>query len=231
MLNNYFSSSLEEANPDYDEEIKIIVLGETGVGKSNIIIRYNGGQFDPNSIPNNGSSFIVKYYTFGNKIYRINVWDTAGQEKYHSLTRIFVKDSQIALLVYAINDYSSFEKLDYWYDMVKDACHNVVFSIIGNKIDLYAEEKVDQKEAKEKANKFNAIFQLTSALNDDSGIDEIFEKLVKEYIKSMGKSIEIEGLKDINSNGSNIKLDKKLIKNSNDTNKTLKRKKKKKKCC
>jgi small GTP-binding protein len=226
MFNNYFSSSLEEANTDYDEEIKIIVVGETGVGKSNIIIRYNGGEFEPNSIPNNGSSFIVKYYTFGNKVYRINVWDTAGQEKYHSLTKIFVKDSQIALLVYAINDSNSFEQLDYWYNMVKDACNNIIFSIIGNKIDLLSEEKVDLKKAKEKANQYNAMFQLTSALNDDSGIDEIIEKLVKEYIKSLGRSIEIESLKDISSN---IKLDKRLI-NSNDTNRAYKGKRKKK-CC
>ena len=226
MFNNYFSSSLEEANTDYDEEIKIIVVGETGVGKSNIIIRYNGGEFEPNSIPNNGSSFIVKYYTFGNKVYRINVWDTAGQEKYHSLTKIFVKDSQIALLVYAINDSNSFEQLDYWYNMVKDACNNIIFSIIGNKIDLLSEEKVDLKKAKEKANQYNAMFQLTSALNDDSGIDEIIEKSVKEYIKSLGRSIEIESLKDISSN---IKLDKRLI-NSNDTNRAYKGKRKKK-CC
>ena len=226
MFNNYFSSSLEEANTDYDDEIKIIVVGEAGVGKSNIIIRYNGGEFEPNSIPNNGSSFIVKYYTFGNKVYRINVWDTAGQEKYHSLTKIFVKDSQIALLVYAINDSNSFEQLDYWYNMVKDACNNIIFSIIGNKIDLLSEEKVDIKKAKEKANQYNAMFQLTSALNDDSGIDEIIEKLVKEYIKSLGRSIEIESLKDISSN---IKLDKRLI-NSNDTNRAYKGKRKKK-CC
>ena len=227
MFNNYFSSSLEEANTDYDEEIKIIVVGETGVGKSNIIIRYNGGEFEPNSIPNNGSSFIVKYLTFGNKVYRINVWDTAGQEKYHSLTKIFVKDSQIALLVYAINDSNSFEQLDYWYNMVKDACNNIIFSIIGNKIDLLSEEKVDLKKAKEKANQYNAMFQLTSALNDDSGIDEIIEKLVKEYIKSLGRSIEIESLKDISSNY--IKLDKRLI-NSSDTNRGYKGKRKKK-CC
>ena len=227
MYNNNYSSSIEDTKAEYDEEIKIIVVGETGVGKSNIVIRYNGGEFESDSLPNNSSSFIIKYYTFGKKVYRINVWDTAGQEKYHSLTRIFVKDSQIALLVYAINDYNSFEKLDFWYNTVKDACNNIIFAVIGNKIDLFDEEKVDQKEAKAKADEYNAKYGLTSALNDDTGIDEIIENLVKDYIKSRGGSVEIDKFKNGN-NSNSIKLDKSLLYKKNSKNKLDK---KKGKCC
>ena len=226
MFNNSYSSSLEDTKADYDEEIKVILIGDSGVGKTNIIIRYNGGQFDPNSLPSNSSSFIAKYYTFGNKIYRINVWDTCGQEKYHSLTKIFVKDSQIALLVYAINDYNSFKNLDFWYNTVKDACNNIIFAVIGNKSDLFEEEKVDENEAITKAKEYNASFKLTSALNDDNGIDEIIENLVKNYIKSKGGSIEIGKLEYFPNN--NIKLDKNLIFNNNEINKSKKRKAK---CC
>jgi len=220
---NYFSSSFgEDAKSEYDEEIKIIILGETGVGKSNIIVRYSGGQFDPDSLPNNCSSFISKFYNFGDKIYRINVWDTAGQEKYHSLTKLFVKDSQIALLVYAINDYNSFEKLDFWYNTVKDACENILFCVIGNKIDLYMDEKVDEKEARQKAKEYNANFGLTSCLNDDAGIDEIIENLVKEYIQSKGGSIERKLFPD----NENIKLERDSKSIEKDKSKV-----KKKKCC
>ena len=222
MFNNSYSTSSEDTKPDYDEEIKVVVLGESGVGKSNIIIRYNGGKFDSNSLPNNSSTFVPKYYTFGEKIYRINVWDTAGQEKYHSLTKIFVKDSQIALLVYAINDHNSFEKLDFWYNTAKEVCKNVIIAVVGNKIDLFEEEEVDQKEAKDKAKKYNAKFQLTSALNDDTGIDEIIEDLVKEYIKSNGGSIEIGSFRN---NTNNIKL------NNKDINKYHIKNKGKKRCC
>ena len=218
MFRDTYSSSFDDTKVDYDEEIKIIVLGETGVGKSNIIIRYGGGQFDPNSVPNNTSSYIVKYYTFGNKVYRINLWDTAGQEKYYSLTKLFVKDTQIALLVYAIDDYHSFEKIDFWYNLIKEACKDSIISIIGNKIDLIMSEKVDQNEGKEKAKKYNAEFGLTSALNDDSGIDEIIENLVKKYIKSIGGSTKIDLLKN------NIKIEQN--KKSPEINK-----KKKKGCC
>lgn len=213
MYNYSSSSSFGDSKTEYDEEVKVVLLGETGVGKSNIIVRYNGGEFDSNSLPNNSCSFIIKYYNFGNKIYRINVWDTAGQEKYHSLTKIFIKDSKIALLVYAINDYKSFEKLDFWYNTVKEACNNIIVAVVGNKIDLYEEEKVDQNEAKAKAKEYNAKFQLTSALNDDTGIDEIFEILVKEYIKSKGGSTEMEGLEYIDKykldNNNNKKVAKK----------------------
>ena len=226
MFYSSYSSSLEDTKTDYDEEIKVILLGETGVGKTNIILRYHGGEFDSNSLPSNTSSFIAKYYTFGNKIYRINVWDTCGQEKYHSLTKIFVKDSQIALLVYAINDYNSFKNLDFWYNTVKDACKNIIIAVIGNKIDLYEEEKVDENEAINKAKEYNAIFKLTSALNDDNGIDEIVENLVKKYIKSKGGSIETAKLKYFPNN--KFKLDKNSNFNSNKKNKS---KKSKSKCC
>jgi len=221
MNKNNFSSSTDDGKADYDEEIKVIIVGESGVGKSNIIIRYNGGQFDSHSLPNNSSCFIVKYYKFGKKIYRINVWDTAGQEKYHSLTKIFIKDSHIALLVYAINDYNSFEKLDFWHNTVKEVCKNIMISVIGNKIDLFDEEKVDQKLAKAKAEEYNANFGLTSALNDDTGIDEIIENIVKDYIKSKGGSIETDDLQNITDS---FKIDKKYISNN-------KSKGKKNKCC
>ena len=224
MLNRNYSTSSEDTKADYDEEIKVVVLGESGVGKSNIIIRYNGGQFDSNSLPNHSSSFVAKYYTFGEKIYRINVWDTAGQEKYHSLTKIFVKDSQIALLVYAINDHNSFEKLDFWYNTAKEVCKNIIIAVVGNKIDLFEEEKVDQKEAKDKAKEFNAKFQLTSALNEETGIDEIIENLVKEYIKSKGGSIKMGSFR----NNNNIKLNKNDI---NKFNSNIKTRGKKTKCC
>ena len=184
------SSSDDDSVVDYDEEIKIVVLGESGVGKSNIINRYNGGQFDPNSVPNNSSFFMSKNLKFGEKIYRINLWDTAGQEKYHSLTKIFLNEAKIAFLVYAINDKNSYEKIDFWYKLVKESCGNILISLIGNKKDLYEEEQVNEQEAIEKARTLNATFGLTSALEEDTGFDEIINKVIKKYIHDKGESTE-----------------------------------------
>ena len=109
--------------------------------------------------------------------------------------------------------------------IISETCKNIIIGVIGNKIDLFEEEEVDENEAKAKAEKYNANFGLTSALNDDSGIDEIMENLVKIYIKSKGGSIEIENLECFSNN--TLKLDKNLI-NNNEKNKS---RQKKSKCC
>ena len=145
MFNN---SSDEDSKPvDYNIEIKIVILGESGVGKSNLINRYNGGQFNPDSLPNNSSFFMSKNLKFGEKIYRINVWDTAGQEKYHSLTKIFLNEAKIAFIVYAINNKKSYQKVDFWYDLLKESCGDILVALIGNKRDLYEVEQVNEEEA------------------------------------------------------------------------------------
>ena len=206
------SSSDDDSKVDYNEEIKVVILGESGVGKSNIINRYNGGEFNPNSLPNNSSFFMSKNLIFGEKIYRINLWDTAGQEKYHSLTKIFLKETKIVFLVYAINDKLSFEKLDFWYKIVKESCEDAILAIIGNKKDLYEEEQINEEEAIKKAQSFNATFGLTSALEEDTGFDEIITKVIKEYIQNKGESVENKLFK---TNSNNFKIDSSTFKEKN----------------
>ena len=220
MFNN--SSSDDDTVVDYNEEIKIVFLGESGVGKSNIINRYNGGQFNPNSVPNNSSFFMSKNLKFGEKIYRINLWDTAGQEKYHSLTKIFLNEAKIAFIIYAINDKASYEKIDFWYNLVKESCGNIVIAIIGNKKDLYEEEQVNEEDAIKKAKSLNATFGLTSALEDDTGFDEIRNKVLKKYIEDQGESTENQVF------SSNIKLS---LRDTIKSTKSEDSSKKKKKLC
>ena len=212
-----YSYSLTDESSIYDEEIKLIVIGDSSVGKTNLIVRYNGGEFDSNSQSTNTASFISKELEFGEKVYRINVWDTAGQEKYHSLAKIFMKGANIALLVYAINDKISFDNLDFWYEKVKEVSGDIIIGIAGNKIDLFEEEKISEDEAREKANKYNAKIKFTSALNEETGVDEIIEDLVKEFInKKCGGSTRISTLfndKSIKLNENDFYDDKDLKKN------------------
>ena len=127
---------------------------------------------------------------FGEKIYRINIWDTAGQEKYHSLTKIFLNEAKIVFLAYAINNKSSYDKIDFWYKLVKENSGEAVFALIGNKKDLYEEEQVNELDAIKKAKDLNVEFGLTSAMAEETGFDEIINKMIKKYIQNIGESVE-----------------------------------------
>ena len=203
-----------------DNEIKrnIITLGKTDVGKTCILNRYFNKTFSSSTLMTIGMDCYTKKYIIKSKNFKVNFYDTAGQEKYHSLTKIFVHDSKIAFIVYAINDLISYQKVDFWYNFIKENCGDIIIGIIGNKKDLYEEEEVNEKEAIKKAEELGVIFGLTSALEDDTGFDEIMQSLVKQYITKKGGSVENEIF------SKNIKLN---------ANKSFKDHeiKRKKKCC
>lgn len=110
---------MSEENPS----CKVVLLGESGVGKTCIITRYINGYFEENGMSTTGASFAGKTMTFEEygKTVKFDIWDTAGQEKYRALTKIFYKDASIAVLVYDITRRESFEELKkYWYNQVKE---------------------------------------------------------------------------------------------------------------
>ena len=100
--------------------IKLIIIGSVNVGKTSLLTRYATGKFQRTLKSTSNASFIIKNKIINNKEYEIKLWDTAGQEKYRSLTKIFIKDAKIALLVYAIDDLSSFIDLKMWLKIIKD---------------------------------------------------------------------------------------------------------------
>ena len=117
-----------EEDDDYEREkekiCKVVLLGESGVGKTSIISSYINNKFSEALQTTTGASYVSKSMTFKeykNKIIRFEIWDTAGQEKYRSMTQIFYKDAQIAILVYDITNEESFEEIqNYWYDQVRE---------------------------------------------------------------------------------------------------------------
>ena len=162
---------------DKPNNCKIVLLGESGVGKTCIISRYVNGTYDDKSESTNGASYASKTIEIQGKNLRFDIWDTAGQEKYRSLTKFFYKDATIAILVYDITRKQSFEEWkNYWYDQLKTCGEKNVVGIAGNKCDKFDEEEVSETEAKEFASSVDAVFGLTSAFKN-SGIDELFNKV------------------------------------------------------
>ena len=156
---------------------KVVLLGDSGVGKTCIISRYISGAFDQNSPTTNGASYASKIITLDNvaKTISLDIWDTAGQEKYKSLTKFFYKDAKVAILVYDITQKESYNNLkNYWYEQLKEfGSKDIVIGIAGNKCDMYEKEEVSENEAKKFAEEIGAFFEITSAKNN-TGINDLF---------------------------------------------------------
>ncbi len=161
------------------KSVKAVLLGESGVGKTCIIARFINNTFENNIMSTTGASYAGKtmaFEEFGGKCIKFEIWDTAGQEKYRALTKIFYKDAGVAILVYDITRKESFDELkDYWYNQIKEcAPKNIVIGIAANKCDLYDNEQVSEDEARNFANEIGAVFKLTSA-STNQGIEDLFK--------------------------------------------------------
>ena len=192
------------------KSVKAVLLGESGVGKTCIIARFINNTFENNIMSTTGASYAGKtlsFDEFGGKCIKFEIWDTAGQEKYRALTKIFYKDAGVAILVYDITRKESFDEIkEYWYNQIKEcAPKNIVIGIAANKCDLYDNEQVSEDEARNFANEIGAVFKLTSA-STNQGIEELF--------KGVGCRVLDPNYSDHSENSekkkdSNIKLDEK----------------------
>ena len=168
------------------EGIKITLIGNSGVGKTSIINQYIDQTFDEANAATIGANYSEKVITKNNKEYELNIWDTAGQEKFHSVGKHFYKDAYIVCLVYDITSQDSLEQLQtIWYpDIKKFGEKYTILAVVGNKSDLYENDNLaDENQAKEFAQSINATFMLTSAKTGD-GIEKLFDTLVDKFLSS-----------------------------------------------
>jgi small GTP-binding protein len=179
------SSELSEStDSNYSNTLKLILLGDTGVGKSSLIRVSVGNQFS-NIVPSTvASSFVPKKFYKGNRQYILNIWDTAGQEKFRAMTKLFVKNTKIVIFVYAINNKSSFESLKFWVSIVKEALGDEpILALVGNKSDLYVNEQISEKIGSNYAKEIGAKFTLASAKCNAKGF--MSTKILSSIISSL----------------------------------------------
>ena len=161
--------------------LKVILLGNSGVGKTNLINTCIGMEFDNGNIPTTSGSFVQKTIKIDDKIYLLNLWDTAGQETYKSLTKIFLKKSNIVIFVYDITDLKSFKDLESWIQISDEMIeNNFLCAIVGNKTDLYMREQVNEEQARKYAESKGMQFQLVSAKENP----KVFGLFLKELIEN-----------------------------------------------
>ena len=177
---------IEELSPPYHEnlkedfKLKIVLLGDSGVGKTNLISRYISNKFEKDTKSTIGVEFFCKTFKVNkDKIIKMELWDTAGQERYKSITSVYYKGAKGAFIVYDITSKKSFDNIDKWITEIKEKNNNEVkLVIIGNKIDLDNNREITFEEAKNKFKDKNILLIETSALND-TNVNEAFTSMVK----------------------------------------------------
>jgi small GTP-binding protein len=165
----------------YDREAKVVLVGESGVGKSSLTLRFVTGSFTEATLSTIGASFMSKTIETLDPeplSIKLNIWDTAGQEKYRSLAALYYRGASCAVLVYDITDRDTFQHAqNYWMSELKTECGtNLVLAVVGNKSDLSLQRVVSIDEGRELAERNNATFFETSAL-DDVNIVQLFSHL------------------------------------------------------
>ena len=169
------------------ETIKVVLIGESGSGKTSIIQQFAYKIFDPNCATSISSQYVSKVISFSDlrKSLRIEIWDTAGQERYRSMAKLFYQDAKIIIFVYDVTSKSSFDELiNYWIPEVQNNINTkeVIFGLVANKSDLYEIECITSEQGIKLADEINAIFQKTSA-KLGLGISLLFENLGRTYLE------------------------------------------------
>ena len=213
--------TIEELSPgDYEQEdykIKIIVVGDSGVGKTNLINRFASDKFDINSKATIGVEFVYKTLKINKEVIKVEVWDTAGQERYKAITSSYYKGAKGAIIVYDITNEDSFNNVESWMNEVtKKGKTDMQFLLVGNKKDLVNDRKVTEQKGIDKAKELNMNLFEASAL-EKTNVNEAFNYLMKEIY------LNIRREKNINTNNDEKIGQSGIALNTN--------KKNKKKCC
>ena len=171
-MNDYISEG------NYNYLLKFIIIGDAAVGKSNLLLRYTSGQFKEEYQLTIGVEFGSNNVIIGDNTYRIQIWDTAGQENFRSITRSYYKNTACAIIVYEISNKKSFENISSWIEECKNtAPKSILMVLVGNKCDLDNRE-VTEEEGREFAEKNGMLFFETSA-KTGKNVEELFKESVK----------------------------------------------------
>lgn len=182
-------------NP-YDYTFKVVLIGNSGVGKSSVLSRYTDDHFSDNYISTIGVDFKIKSLECNNKKINLQIWDTAGQERFRSIVNSYYKGAHGIILVYEVTSQSSFKSLEYWINEVKKYnTSDVPILLLGNKVDL--EREVLKSDAESYASRNNFLYIETSA-KKNTNIDNIFKIISLQILEKENQYMIKYGVKQQN---------------------------------
>ena len=170
-----------KVEPTTQETVKLLMLGDSGVGKSSLMIRFTNSTFSQQMMGTTGIDMRMKKMCIGERWVQIQIWDTAGQERFHSISRTYYRGAHGIILTYDVGDRTSFANLPNWLEDIRKNTAMVCILLVGNKIDVPA--VVGEEEGRSLAEKNNIPFILTSAKNDQN-VQDAFLNLIETILSS-----------------------------------------------
>ncbi|KAH0792980.1 small GTP-binding protein [Histomonas meleagridis] len=180
--------------------IKLVLLGDSGVGKTSIVSQYVSGKCSDSVKPTIGAAFVTKELTISGQQIELLIWDTAGQEVYRGLAPMYYRSALIAIIVYDVTRSQSFDSVAYWIKELKtNVDGNIVILVCGNKTDLDEQRTVESTIAQKSAEESGALYAETSATSG-TGVERMFQIAVSKLLESRAK---------LNAQDTGVKIDEK----------------------
>ena len=197
-------------------KFKIVIVGDSGVGKTNLVKRFTQKIYNENTEATVGVEFFCQNYLINDALCKIELWDTAGQERYKSITGAYYKGASGAIIVYDVTCLTTFNNVDRWFQEIRElASKDIKIIMVGNKTDLEDTRVIQKEISRNKASDLNIPVIETSALNA-SNVKEAFHLMIKEIYKS--------AITKVDENEINNKNEFNILDSYEDLNK-------KKRCC
>eukprot|EP00276_Gloeochaete_wittrockiana_P016253 CAMPEP_0184347194 /NCGR_PEP_ID=MMETSP1089-20130417/15337_1 /TAXON_ID=38269 ORGANISM="Gloeochaete wittrockiana, Strain SAG46.84" /NCGR_SAMPLE_ID=MMETSP1089 /ASSEMBLY_ACC=CAM_ASM_000445 /LENGTH=201 /DNA_ID=CAMNT_0026678147 /DNA_START=33 /DNA_END=638 /DNA_ORIENTATION=+ len=169
-------------------QLKLVFLGEAGVGKSSIALRFTKNEFNVSSESTIGAAFLTAQIMEDKHLVKFEIWDTAGQERFHSLAPMYYRGAQAAIVVFDITNQSSFSRAQTWIQELQVECNaNVVIVLAGNKLDMASARQISTHTARDYADK-NGLMYIECSAKTDTGIQDLFKSIAKKIPKTQAKA-------------------------------------------
>ena len=183
-------------NPEYDHLYKLLLIGDSGVGKSCLLLRFADDTYTESYISTIGVDFKIRTIQLDGKTIKLQIWDTAGQERFRTITSSYYRGANGIIVVYDVTDQVSFNNVKQWLQEIdRYACENVNKLLVGNKCDLVSQKAVDYTTAKEFAESLGVPFLETSAKNS-TNVEEAFITMAREINQRMAVPSPMSGGKE-----------------------------------
>ena len=197
---------MTEEEENYNMIFKIVLVGDSGVGKTNLLLRYLKNEFNTQTKATVGVEFGNTKVQIDNALIKAQIWDTAGQERYRSITSAYYKGAHGALIVYDITRKDSFDSVEKWLrDLKNNGEEKMVIMAIGNKCDMVNERVISTEEGEAKAQRNNIAFLETSALNA-TNVAKAFDELIQKLYVAFKKDFEDNDEDDVGENANTIEI-------------------------